>query len=194
MGGTFRIVESKGQVSLVRDWKKLPGLRNQIFFTLFWNFSAWFSILQFHQSTLTLNGSHYSSLSEAINQYPSLTIMMFFPFVGGALAYHCVVKWLNITALVQQQEQLIVRRKPLVWLTKDHCFELSRLESFELKKHRITFLGDEQVPVYQLVIRYHGLEFVIESDISHPEDVKLVLQWMSGMLISRCESAVDKAA
>lgn len=194
MGGTFRIVESKGQLSLVRDWRKLPGLRHQIAFTLFWNLSAWFSILEFHHSNLTLNGVHYATLAEAINHYPSITIMMFFPFVGGALAYHCVVRWLNRTSLIHDQQSLFVRRKPLVWLTKNHCFELSHLESFELRRHRITFQGEEQVPVYQLIIRYHGLDFVIESDISHPEDVRLIQQWMREMLTSRCESAADEAA
>lgn len=120
---------------VVRFWRSSEHLWFQTILTCLWNFSSWSSILLFHQSKFVMNGKAITSLSQAISEHPSVSLIFGLPLIGTWLIYHSFALWINRTELILEDERLVYKQGPLPWSPSVVWYDLRDLEKIWIEAY-----------------------------------------------------------
>lgn len=149
MASDLKVLSSR---HLVRFWRSSENLWFQTILTVFWNFSSWSSILLFHQSKFVMNGKAITSLSQAINEQPSVALIFGLPLIGTWLIYHTFALWINKTELIREEERIVFKQGPLPWSLPVFWLELIDLEKIWVESYSPGYDNGRPLERYRLCV------------------------------------------
>ncbi len=149
MASDLKVLSSR---HIVRFWRSSENLWFQTMLSIFWNFSSWSSIILFHQSKFVMNGKAITSLSQAINEQPSVALIFGLPMIGTWLIYHAFALWVNKTEIIWEKERIVFKQGPLPWSSSVIWLELSELESIWVESYSPGYQDGRPLERYRLCV------------------------------------------
>lgn len=137
---------------IVRFWRSSENLWFQTILSIFWNISSWSSIILFHQSKFVMNGKAMTSLSQAINEQPSVALIFGLPLIGSWLIYHACALWVNKTEIIIEKGRIVFKQGPLPWSESVICLELCELENIWVEGYSPGYQDGRPLERYRLCV------------------------------------------
>jgi hypothetical protein len=175
MTSGFKAINSQ---HVVRFWRSHEHLWFQTILTLFWNFSSWSSILLFQESKFIMNGKAITSLSQAMSEHPSVSMIFALPLIGSWLIYHSLALWINRTELFWDDQRIIFKQGPLPWVNTDIRLDWSDIEKVWFQEYSPGHQDGRALQCFKFVVHLKSQGILVLMEKLSMADKVVLEKWL----------------
>jgi hypothetical protein len=185
--GPYRESAGPQAASLDRSWRTTAtgGRWFLTFVAVFWNGCVGAAFVSMARGdSITLNGHHYSSFTEASRHDVSAYLFpIVFPLVGLVLAYIVLAMWLNRTRVTVDRFFLRIERGPVPWRGRCVEFAVGRLRQLYVEKYVSYRQNNRPVTAFRVMAQVKdGEPVLVDGGMGAYEDARSLEQWLEAKL------------